>query len=56
MAATTTASAPLAEITIAWGEDTTCDSCACLLPAGAPAWPDEDGRPACADCARPRPK
>jgi hypothetical protein len=45
------ASAALAEITIAWGEDTTCAGCSCLLPAGAPAWPGEGGRPTCADCA-----
>lgn len=46
------ASAPAAtaEITIGCGEDTICADCECTLPAGAPAWPDDDGRPSCADC------
>jgi hypothetical protein len=44
------ASAVLAEVTIAWGEDTHCTGCGCLLPAGAPAWPTPDGGLECADC------
>jgi hypothetical protein len=42
--------APPVEITVGWGDDTTCAACRCLLPAGAPAWPDGDGRLLCADC------
>ena len=45
------ASTALTEIEVGWGEDTTCVSCSCQLPAGAPAWLDSDGRPSCADCA-----
>jgi hypothetical protein len=40
----------MAEVTIAWGEDTSCASCLCALPAGAPAWMDGDA-PLCCDCA-----
>jgi hypothetical protein len=38
------------EITIAWGEDTSCAGCGCQLPAGAPAWTDGDAL-LCCDCA-----
>lgn len=44
------ASAPVAEVTVSWGEDTICASCCCVLPAGAPAWPDGDGRLTCVGC------
>lgn len=47
MAATMTGT----EVTIGWGEDTSCATCFAPLPAGAPAWLDEDNVPACADCA-----
>jgi hypothetical protein len=43
--------AALVEVTVAWGEDTICTVCLSRLPAGAPAWPDEDGRSVCSDCA-----
>ncbi|HMH94174.1 MAG TPA: hypothetical protein VK586_24220 [Streptosporangiaceae bacterium] len=42
--------APPVEITVGWGDDTTCAACCCPLPAGAPAWPDSDGRLSCVDC------
>jgi hypothetical protein len=42
---------PAGEFTIAWGDDGPCAGCGYFLPAGAPAWPDEDGRPLCNDCA-----
>jgi len=38
------------EITIAWGEDTSCTCCGCQLPAGAPAWMDGAAL-LCCDCA-----
>lgn len=43
----------LAEITIGWGDDTSCAACLCALPAGAPAWAAGTGRPLCADCVTP---
>ncbi len=40
----------LPEVTIAWGDDTRCTDCECLLPACAPAWADGENLH-CADCA-----
>jgi hypothetical protein len=39
------------EFTIAWGEDTNCAGCGWFLAAGSPAWPDDDNRPLCCECA-----
>jgi hypothetical protein len=46
-----TAAEPARESTIGPGEDTPCAGCGYFLAAGAPAWPDEEGKPLCCDCA-----
>ena len=42
---------PAGESTIGAGEDTPCAGCGYFLAAGSPAWPDEEGKPLCCDCA-----